>query len=61
MSDGILKLDNKEQVEKLRKFLEESKTPWTLLMLDCLTDFDGEWDFDKDGSLGVIEVKREIK
>ena len=57
--NDILKLDNKEQVEKLRKFLKECRKPWTLLMLDCLIDFGDEWSLDKDSPF--IEVKQDIK
>ena len=65
MSEWILELENKEQVEKLKKFFAESQKPFswlTVVVIDCLTDFNGEWDFDEDGPLGVIEViKQEIK
>ncbi len=42
------------------KYLNENPPTWLeQIALDYLTDFDGEWDFDKDGPLGVIEVKRD--
>jgi len=68
MNDGYIVLpansDYWDLVMKWYNYSGETRG-WSELMgnvtCDFLTDFDGEWDFDKDGPLGIIEVKQDIK
>lgn len=58
-----LKWDLQPKEYPFINLLNESQPNWLgKIILDYLTDFDGEWDFEKDGPLGVIEVvKQDIK